>query len=142
MPRRTQSAQLDSLTNTTASNVTVSNNRLYGTPGLSIGSDPKFAVSNILFLNNYVYGSDFSNTLSADSNGLVIKQYPLCASTVSQVTYQNTCIKGVKHLITFYTNYSGTCSGTAGSPGVQQHPGERGAGAPVDFRGARGVYRV
>jgi polygalacturonase len=34
---------------------------------------------------------------------------------VSQVTYQNTCMKGVKHLITFYTNY-GSCSGTAGNP--------------------------
>lgn len=102
--------------NATASNVTVSNNRLYGTHGLSIGSVPKFAVSNILFLNNYVYGSDFSNTLSPSSNALVIKQDPACATTVSQVTYQNTCIKGVKHLITFYTNYSGTCSGTAGSP--------------------------
>ena len=102
--------------NSSATNVTVSNNRLYGTHGLSIGSVPKFTVSNILFLNNYVYGSDFQNTLSPSSNGLVIKQDPACATTVSQVTYQNTCIKGVKHLITFYTNYSGTCSGTAGNP--------------------------
>ena len=102
--------------NANASNVTVTNNRLYGTHGLSIGSVPKNTVSNILFLNNYVYGSDFQNTLSPSSNALVIKQDPTCATTVSQVTYQNTCIKGVKHLITFYTNYSGTCSGTAGTP--------------------------
>jgi len=102
--------------NATASNVTVTNNRLYGTHGLSIGSVPKFTVSNILFLNNYVYGSDFSNTLSPSSNALVIKQDPSCATTVGQVTYQNTCITGVKHLITFYTNYSGTCSGTTGIP--------------------------
>jgi polygalacturonase len=102
--------------NANASNVTVTNNRLYGTHGLSIGSVPKLAVSNILFLNNYIYGSDLSNTLSPSSNGLVIKQDPTCATTVSQVTYQNTCITGVKHLITFYTNYSGTCSGTAGTP--------------------------
>ncbi len=102
--------------NANASNVTVTNNRLYGTHGLSIGSVPKLAVSNVLFLNNYVYGSDFQNTLSPSSNALVIKQDPLCATTVSQVSYQNTCITGVKHLITFYTNYSGTCSGTAGTP--------------------------
>jgi polygalacturonase len=102
--------------NATASNVTVSNNRLYGTHGLSIGSVPKFAVSNILFLNNYVYGADLSNNGAQNSNGLVIKQDPNCATTVSQVTYQNTCMKGVKHLILFYTNYNNTCSGSAGSP--------------------------
>ena len=36
---------------------------------------------------------------------------------MSQVTYQNTCIMGVKHLITFYTNYSTSSSCTsAGNP--------------------------
>jgi polygalacturonase len=69
-----------------------------------------------LFLNNYVYGADLSNNGAQNSNGLVIKQDPSCATTVSQVTYQNTCMKGVKHLITFYTNYNNTCSGSAGSP--------------------------
>ena len=102
--------------NANASNVTVTNNRLYGTHGLSIGSVPKLAVSNVLFLNNYVYGSDFQNTLSPSSNALVIKQDPTCATTVSQITYQNTCITGVKHLILFQTNHSSTCSGTAGTP--------------------------
>jgi polygalacturonase len=102
--------------NSSATNITVSNNRLYGTHGLSIGSIPRNSVSNVLFLNNYVYGADFSNNGAQNSNGLVIKQDPTCATTVSQVTYQNTCMKGVKHLITFLTNYNNTCSGTAGSP--------------------------
>jgi polygalacturonase len=69
-----------------------------------------------LFLNNYVYGADLSNNGAQNSNGLVIKQDPNCATTVSQVTYQNTCMKGVKHLILFYTNYNNTCSGSTGSP--------------------------
>ncbi|HEY4381654.1 MAG TPA: glycosyl hydrolase family 28 protein [Acidobacteriaceae bacterium] len=103
--------------NSATSNVTVTNNRLYGTHGLSIGSVLGFTVSNVLFLNNYVYGSDLLGNLSASSNALVVKQKPACASTVSQVTYQNTCIKGVKHLITFYTNYSTSSSCTsAGNP--------------------------
>jgi polygalacturonase len=103
--------------NAATSNVTVTNNRLYGTHGLSIGSVLGYTVSNVLFLNNYVYGTDLVGNLSASSNGLVVKQKPACASTVSQVTYQNTCIKGVKHLITFYTNYStsSSCTG-AGNP--------------------------
>jgi polygalacturonase len=102
--------------NASPSNITVTNNRLYGTHGLSIGSVPKNTVSNVLFLNNYLYGTDLVGNVSVDANGLVIKQDPACASTVTQVTYQNTCMKGVKHLITFYTNYSDTCSNNAGNP--------------------------
>jgi polygalacturonase len=98
-----------------ASNITVTNNKLYGTHGLSIGSVPTNVISNVLFLNNYVYGSDLQGTLSPSPNGLVIKQDPACNSVVQQVTYQNTCVKGVKHLITFYTNYSGSCS-NSGNP--------------------------
>ncbi|MGA1981675.1 MAG: glycosyl hydrolase family 28 protein [Acidobacteriaceae bacterium] len=103
--------------NAATSNVTVTNNRLYGTHGLSIGSVLGYTVSNVLFLNNYVYGTDLVGNVSADANGLVVKQKPACASTVTQVTYQNTCMTGVKHLITFYTNYSTSSSCTsAGSP--------------------------
>jgi polygalacturonase len=103
--------------NAATSNVTVTNNRLYGTHGLSIGSVLGFTVSNVLFLNNYVYGTDLVGNLSPSPNGLVVKQKPACASTVTQVTYQNTCIKGVKHLILFYTNYSTSNSCTsAGNP--------------------------
>jgi len=99
-----------------ASNITVTNNRFYGSHGLSIGSIPNFTVSNVLFLNNYLYGTDLLGNVSADANGLVIKIDPSCAATVQQVTYQNTCMTGVKHLITFYTNYANTCSGAAGNP--------------------------
>jgi polygalacturonase len=102
--------------NASPSNITVTNNRLYGTHGLSIGSVPKNTISNVLFLNNYLYGTDLLGNVSVDANGLVIKQDPACASTVTQVTYQNTCMKGVKHLITFYTNYSDTCTNNAGNP--------------------------
>ena len=98
------------------SNVTVTNNRLYGTHGLSIGSVNYYTVSNILFLNNYVYGTDLQGNVSASANGIVIKSDPACQTTVQQVTYQNTCLKGVKHLITFYTNYAGTCTNNVGSP--------------------------
>jgi polygalacturonase len=99
-----------------ASNITVTNNRFYGSHGLSIGSIPNFTVTNVLFLNNYMYGTDMVGNISGDANGLVIKIDPSCAATVQQVTYQNTCMTGVKHLITFYTNYANTCSGAAGNP--------------------------
>ena len=99
-----------------ASNITVTNNRFYGSHGLSIGSIPNYTVTNVLFLNNYLYGTDMLGNVSADANGLVVKIDPSCAATVQQVTYQNTCMTGVKHLITFYTNYANTCSGAAGNP--------------------------
>jgi polygalacturonase len=99
-----------------ASNITVINNKFYGSHGLSIGSIPNYTVTNVLFLNNYMYGTDLLGNVSADPNGLVIKIDPSCAATVQQVTYQNTCMTGVKHLITFYTNYNNTCSGSAGNP--------------------------
>jgi polygalacturonase len=53
--------------------------------------------------------------LSADPQGINIKTDPTCGGTVQQVTYQNTCLYGVKHLIVLNTAY-GSCSGNAGTP--------------------------
>ena len=93
------------------SNVTVSGNRLYGTHGLSVGSITSYAVSNILFENNYVYGADQMGTPVsglADAQGIVIKTDP-CQLSVQNVSYVNTCMTGVKHLIYMVTNYA-ACS--------------------------------
>jgi len=98
-----------------ASNITVSNNKFYGTHGISIGSQTYRGVSNILFSNNYLYGTDLVGNLSADPQGINIKTDPTCGGTVQQVTYQNTCLYGVKHLIVLNTAY-GSCSGNAGTP--------------------------
>ena len=98
-----------------ASNITVANNRLYGTHGISIGSQTYRGVTNILFSSNYLYGTDLVGNLSPDPQGVNIKTDPTCGGTVQQVTYQNTCLYGVKHLIVLNTAY-GSCSGTAGTP--------------------------
>ncbi|PTB20086.1 glycoside hydrolase family 28 [Trinickia symbiotica] len=95
------------------SNVTVSNTKLHGTHGLSVGSIDKNTVSNILFQNNYVYGNDLSGTPSTNANGINVKTGP-CTLTVQQVSYVNTCMINVKHLIVMDTNYN-TCT-TGGSP--------------------------
>lgn len=97
------------------SNVTISNNHLYGTHGLSIGSQTFNGVSNILFTGNYVNGTDLQGNVSANANGINIKTDPTCGGLVQQVTYQNTCMQNVKHLIILNTNY-GTCSGNPGTP--------------------------
>jgi len=97
------------------SNVTVSNTRLHGTHGLSVGSIDKNTVSNILFTDNYVYGNDLSGTQSTNNNGINVKTGP-CSLTVKQVSYVNTCMTGVKHLIVMDTNYN-ACT-TGGSPSL------------------------
>ena len=98
-----------------ASNITVENTRLYGTHGLSIGSQTFDGVTNVLFNNNYVYGNDLSGTASTDANAINIKSDPDCGGPVTKVLYKNTCMTNVKHLIVFDTDY-GSCSGTAGAP--------------------------
>ncbi|NRO94635.1 glycoside hydrolase family 28 [Paraburkholderia sp. NMBU_R16] len=97
------------------SNVTVSDTRLYGTHGLSVGSIDKNTVSNILFTDNYVYGYDLNGMLSTNDNGINVKTGP-CSLTVKNVSYVNTCMIHVKHMIVMDTNYN-SCT-TGGSPAL------------------------
>jgi polygalacturonase len=99
-----------------ASNITVSGTKVYGTHGLSIGSQTMYGVTNILFKNDYVYGYDqLTGASSTDANAINIKTDYDCGGAVKQVTYENICITKAKHLIVLNTNY-GTCSGKTGTP--------------------------
>jgi polygalacturonase len=98
-----------------ASNITVSNNKLYGTHGLSVGSQTMYGVNNVLFKNNTVDGNDLSGTYAPGNFAVRIKTDPTCDSVVQNVTYLNTCIAHSSHPILLTTHY-GTCSGTAGTP--------------------------
>jgi polygalacturonase len=98
-----------------ASNITIKNNTLHGTHGLSIGSQTMFGVTNVLWTNNTVFGTDEFGNVSTDNNGIRIKSDQTCGGSVKQVTFTNTCMTGVKHLIQFNTHY-GTCSGNSGIP--------------------------
>jgi polygalacturonase len=101
-----------------ASNITVENSQFYGTHGLSVGSQTFDGVTNVLFKNNYVYGKDLLGNVSANANGLNIKTDVDCGGEVKEVTYQNNCLYGVKHLIIVNAAY-GSCSGTSGTPKFQ-----------------------
>lgn len=103
-------------TNSSAtSNVTVKNSTFIGTHGLSIGSQTMYGVTNVLFQDNYVYGKTSSGTYSTNNNGINIKSDYACGGNVTKVTYANTCMKYVKHLIILNSNY-GSCSGNSGVP--------------------------
>ncbi len=97
------------------SNVTVKNTKLYGTHGLSIGSQTMYGIKNVLWTGNYVYGVDLNGNASTDANAINMKTDYDCGGLVQQVTYTNTCIKQAKHLIIVNTNY-GSCSGNKGIP--------------------------
>ena len=98
-----------------ASNITVSDNRLYGTHGLSVGSQTMYGVNNVLFKNNTVDGNDLSGSYAPGNFAVRIKTDPTCGGIVQNVTYLNTCIAHSSHPILLTTRY-GTCSGQAGTP--------------------------
>jgi polygalacturonase len=98
-----------------ASNITISNSSFHGTHGMSIGSQTMYGITNVLWQNNYVYGTDNFGNTSTNNNGINIKSDIDCGGLVQQVTYNATCMKGVKHLLVFNSNY-GSCSGTKGTP--------------------------
>lgn len=93
-------------------NITVSNNHCYGTHGLSIGSETNAGVTNVLMTNNTLQGTDSSGRTSTSDNGIRIKSDPSRGGIVSQVTYVNTCMTGVKDLLVFNPFYS-TTSGSS-----------------------------
>lgn len=101
-----------------ASNITVENTNVFGTHGLSVGSQTFDGVTNVLFNNNYVYGKTSSGVASTDANAINIKTDEDCGGLVKQVTYENTCIRYAKHLIVVNAYY-GSCSGTSGTPQFQ-----------------------
>ena len=101
-----------------ASNITIRNNQFYGTHGMSIGSQTMYGVSNVLWEDNQVYGTDKFGNVSSDNNGINIKSDIECGGPVKQVTYRHTRLIGVKHLLIFNTNY-GSCTGTEGVPYYQ-----------------------
>jgi polygalacturonase len=89
-----------------ASNMTVENSHFYGTHGIGIGSQTQYGVTNILVQNNTVSGVDSSGNVSTDNNGIRIKTSSSEGGTVNGVTYDNTCLTGVKHAMEFNPFYS------------------------------------
>ena len=89
-----------------ASNMTIENSHFYGTHGISVGSQTQYGVTNILVRDNTVSGTDSAGNVSGDNNGLRIKTDSSEGGTVSDVTYDSTCLTGVKHALEFNPYYS------------------------------------
>ncbi len=102
-----------------AFNITVKDNLLYGTHGLSIGSQTMYGVTNVLWEHNTVFGTDKFGNVASDNNGIRIKTSPSCGGLVKQVTYRNIQLIGVKHLMYFRTDYSCSTANNASIPEYQ-----------------------
>ena len=96
---------------TAAQNMTIENSHFYGTHGISIGSETNAGVSNILFKNDTLSGTDSSGITSTSDNGMRIKSYSSVGGLVSTVTYEGICLTGVKALLDidpFYSSGNGS----------------------------------
>ena len=100
-----------------ASNITVSNTKVYGTHGLTIGSITANTVSNVLFENSYLYGGvDLNGMASTDANAVNVKVDP-CSLSVKEIYYKNIRVTEAKHLIVMNTN-DNSCSGGGTHPSL------------------------
>jgi pectin methylesterase-like acyl-CoA thioesterase len=88
------------------SNITVRNNHFYGTHGISIGSETNGGVTNVLFQDNTLTGTDSSGIVSGSSTGIRIKSSATNGGKVTNVAYLSTCLNAVKAPIVLDTHYS------------------------------------
>ena len=89
-----------------ASNMTIRDDYFWGTHGISIGSETNGGVKNILFENDTLNGVDSSGITSSSDNGIRIKSDASRGGPVTQVSYLNTCLSGMKAPIVLDTHYS------------------------------------
>ncbi|ANZ20170.1 endopolygalacturonase [Streptomyces noursei ATCC 11455] len=93
--------------NKASSNIPVSGNHFYGTHGISIGSETSSGVTNVLFRDNTLTGTDALGNTSGSSAGIRIKSSPANGGKVTDVGYLNTCLDAVRAPLVFDTHYSG-----------------------------------
>ena len=111
-------------TTSPASNISVTNNRMFAGHGESIGSFTQAGVSNVLFDSNTLSGngvagagSSINNTADSNSTGLRIKSGYDRGGVVTNIQYSNSCFQDHKAEIVFNPNYENTTG--AASPNFE-----------------------
>jgi polygalacturonase len=118
-------------------NMTVARSHFYWGHGMSIGSETMGGVSHILVTDLSIDGAD---------NGLRIKSNGSRGGVVSDVIYDDTCIRNSPHPITFDMAYtdSGTLKGNS-PPSVQDvvlHDVRISGGGKISFSGYGHTHRI
>jgi polygalacturonase len=93
-----------------SAHITVQGDHLYGTHGISIGSETTAGVSYVLVADDTVSGTDPWGTPSASSAGIRIKSSPAAGGTVADIAYRDVCVDAVKAPIDLDPDY-GTATG-------------------------------
>lgn len=96
-----------------SAHISILGNHLFGTHGISIGSETTAGVSDVLVADDTVTGTDALGNASAASTGIRIKSSPKVGGVVQQVTYRQICLDAVKAPIDIDPFY-----GSANGPNV------------------------
>jgi polygalacturonase len=91
--------------------VTIAHNHFGAGHGMSIGSETNGGVSNINVYDLSIDGTN-SGMRNGGSNGLRIKSDPSQGGLVTNVTYDDVCVRDVSNPIIMNPRYSGTTTGT------------------------------
>lgn len=91
-----------------SAHISILGNHLFGTHGISIGSETTAGVSDVLVADDTVSGTDALGTVSASSTGIRIKSSPKVGGIVQRVTYRDICVDAVKAPIDFDPFYGGS----------------------------------
>jgi pectin methylesterase-like acyl-CoA thioesterase len=91
---------------TATSNISIIDDHFYGTHGISIGSETSGGVTNVLVRGDTITGSGISGTTSTSANGLRIKSDASRGGKVSDVSYADICMTGLRYPLDFTAHYS------------------------------------
>lgn len=91
-----------------SAHISILGNHLFGTHGISIGSETTAGVSDVLVADDTVSGTDALGNASASSTGIRIKSSPKVGGIVQQVTYRRICVDAVKAPIDIDPFYGGS----------------------------------
>jgi pectin methylesterase-like acyl-CoA thioesterase len=91
---------------TATSNISIIGDHLYGTHGISIGSETNGGVTNVLVRDDTINGTGIDGTTSASAIGLRIKSDASRGGKVSDVSYADICMTGLRNPLDFDTHYS------------------------------------
>ena len=95
-----------------SAHISIVGDHLFGTHGISIGSETTAGVSDVLVADDTVSGRDASGALSVAAGGIRIKSAAGVGGPVRDVEYRDVCVDEAKYPIVVDSSY-GTAAGDA-----------------------------
>ncbi|MBT1620544.1 polygalacturonase [Curtobacterium flaccumfaciens pv. poinsettiae] len=89
-----------------SAHITIKDNIVDGSHGISIGSETTAGVSDVLVVDNTINGMDSTGKMGGTAAGIRIKSSAAVGGVVRQITYKNTCVLNTKIPLSFDTHYS------------------------------------